>query len=181
MKVFGIGLNKTGTKTLGECFTLLGMRNTSYDLELLQAYDSKSFEKILNKACQFDSFEDWPWPLLYKEFDERFPDAKFILTLRKDPDIWYNSLCKHAILTGPTIARKIVYGFEMPADHRQEHLDYYLKHNEEVRAYFQDRPDKLLVVSWEDGDGWIELCNFLGIADIPQVPFPHKNKSAINE
>ena len=35
-KVFGIGLNKTGTSTLGECLVALGYRHRSYSYELVQ-------------------------------------------------------------------------------------------------------------------------------------------------
>jgi hypothetical protein len=177
MKVFGIGLNKTGTKTLGACFTTLGFKNQSFDLNLLKRFAAGDYDPIFKVSDHFDSFEDWPWPLLYREFDCRYPDAKFIMTLRKDPETWYSSLCRHADLTGPTEARKIAYGNELPYHAREHHISIYLKHKSEVTAYFKDRPGKLLVVSWEQGDGWAELCNFLGVYPLPGVPFPHKNSS----
>ncbi|MHC4376201.1 MAG: hypothetical protein ACYS26_06360 [Planctomycetota bacterium] len=34
-KIFGIGLNKTGTTTLGQCGRILGLRCTSFDRDLL--------------------------------------------------------------------------------------------------------------------------------------------------
>ncbi len=37
MKVFGIGLNKTGTTTLGLCLQHWGFRHKSYDLALSPA------------------------------------------------------------------------------------------------------------------------------------------------
>ncbi len=177
MKLFGIGLNKTGTKTLGECFTILGFKNKSFDLDLLRSWFAGDVDAILRAADQFDSFEDWPWPMLFREFDQAYPDAKFILTLRKDSDTWYDSLCKHADLTGPTEARKIVYGHEMPHNHKGHHIDFYLDHNESVVYHFRNRPEKLLVVSWENGDGWDKLCNFLHCPQVPGIPFPHKNSS----
>jgi len=43
-------------------------------------------------------------------------------------------------------------------------------------AVFQNAPkDKLLVYNVRDG--WEPLCKFLGV-DVPDVPFPHKNKGA---
>jgi len=176
MKVFGTGLNKTGTKTLGECFRTFGFHNQSYDLGLLKAWARGDLEEIFRVSDRFDSFEDWPWPLLYREFDRRYPDAKFILTLRKDPETWFDSLCRHAELTGPTEAREIVYGHRMPHGHREHHIGIYLKHQEEVTRYFSDRPGKLLVISWDRGEGWLQLCPFLGISGIPQRPFPHENQ-----
>ncbi|MCX6267473.1 MAG: sulfotransferase family protein [Bacteroidetes bacterium] len=179
MKLFGVGLNKTGTKTLGECFKTFGFNNKSFDLELLQSFSRGDFQEIYRTCDHFDSFEDWPWPLLYREFDLHYPGSKFILTQRKDPETWFASLCKHADMTGPTEARKIAYGFEMPHNHKSHHIDIYRKHNADVIHYFKDTPEKLLVVSWERGDGWAELCKFLGYDKMPDTPFPHKNKSQV--
>lgn len=177
MKVFGTGLNKTGTKTLGECFKILGLNNTSFDLKLLQDFSRGDYQEIFKVSDIFDSFEDWPWPLLYREMDHCYPDSKFIMTERKDPETWFNSLCRHAELTGPTEARKIVYGYEMPHDYKDHHISFYLKHHTGVLNYFKNTPEKVLFVSWDKGDGWLELCNFLKCREIPDRPFPHKNKS----
>ena len=48
---------------------------------------------------QFDAFEDNPWPLLYRELDERFPGSKFILT-RRPTENWINSQVKDFATTG---------------------------------------------------------------------------------
>ncbi len=177
-KVFGIGMNKTGTKTLGECFRLFGFRNKSYDGGLLRDFARKDFSRIYEVADSYDSFEDWPWPLLYREFSEIYPDAKFILTMRATPEIWFRSLCRHANLTGPTEARVIVYGHAMPHDQMHQHIGIYNRHNEEVIRFFAARPERLLAVSWDKGDGWEQVCRFLGV-DIPAVPFPHENKGMV--
>ena len=180
MKLFGIGVNKTGTKTLGECFKILGYKNKSFDDSLLKCYATGDHQGIFKVCDLYDSFEDWPWPLLYRDFDVHYPGSKFILTQRKSSETWFKSLCKHAELTGPTEARKIVYGFEMPHDHKEYHIKFYLDHNAEVMDYFKHSPEKLLIVSWENGDGWPELCNFLKYSQIPDSLFPHKNKSLTN-
>jgi len=136
-KVFGIGLNKTGTKTLGKSMRILGFQNKSYDLELLQSYAVGDYSKIFQHCELFDSFEDWPWPLLYKELDAKYPDAQFILTYRPTPDMWYESLCKHSLRTGPTVARKIAYGYKMPQENKHHHIQFYKKHNNDVIEYFK--------------------------------------------
>lgn len=175
-KVFGIGLNKTGTKTLGECMHLLGMNNKSYDPDLLTSYSKGDIDKILKLSALYDSFEDWPWPLLFRELDNHYPDAKFILTTRVGEETWYQSLCSHAEKTGPTEARKIVYGHLMPMDNPAHHKNFYSSFNQTVRNYFSSRQHKLLIVCWERGDGWREICSFLNLP-IPDIPFPHLNKS----
>jgi hypothetical protein len=176
VKIFGIGLNKTGTKTLGECLRQFGCRHTTFDLMDLRNFKRGNLALLLEKMNHFDSGEDWPWPLMVETLDEAFPEAKFILTIRKTPEIWFTSLCKHAEKTGPTEGRVLVYGYAMPHLYRQQHLDFYNRHNQTVMKYFQERPDKLLVVCWEKGDGWAELCGFLGRPQ-PAMPFPHVNKS----
>jgi hypothetical protein len=50
----------------------------------------------------------------------------------------------------------------------------YNEHNNAVKEYFVGRPDDLLVVCWEEGHGWSEICGFLGLP-VPELPFPHKN------
>lgn len=175
-KIFGIGLNKTGTKTLGTCFRIFGFRNMSFDLHLLQEYAVGNLSAIFKVSDSYDTFEDWPWPLLYKEFDQRYPDAKFILTLRKDPQAWFESLCRHAERTGPTKARELVYHHAMPHHHREDHLSIYSRHNDDVLKYFKGRHGKLLQVCWEDGDEWEKLAVFLGLP-VPGTPFPHENPS----
>lgn len=56
------------------------------------------------------------------------------------------------------------------------YIETYQKHNNEVQEYFADRPNDLLVVNWEAGDGWDKLCNFLN-KPLRSEPFPHANKS----
>jgi len=179
MKVFGIGLNKTGTKTLGSCFNEFGYLHKSVDRQAFELFKKGDLNGLFNIIDDYDSFEDWPWPLIYKEIDKRFPDSKFILTLRKTPEIWFKSLCRHADYTGPTEYRKHIYGFAMPHKHKQHHLNFYNKHINDVSEYFKNRPEKLLIICWENGDGWDKLCSFLNFK-CPDIPIPHENKRRTN-
>jgi hypothetical protein len=58
--------------------------------------------------------------------------------------------------------------------HETVYRTIYERRNQRIREYFEDRPEDLLVVDWEEGDGWIELCDFLDV-DVPDLPFPHAN------
>jgi len=178
MKVFGIGLNKTGTSSLGRALKKIGFsRHVGCHLESLKNLKNGNLNPIFDLVDKNNCFEDWPWPLMYRELYEKYQDAKFILTTRKTPDIWYESLCKHATRKGPTEHRKLAYGHSMPHDYKEHHIQFYLDHNEEVIEFFENNdPDKLLVVSWENGDGWEEICDFLG-KEIPETPFPHLHNS----
>jgi len=175
MKVFGIGLNKTGTTTLASCLRALGFRHTSCDLDLSRCAHRGDMEPIFERADQYESFEDWPWPLVYKEMDRRYVEAKFILTRRPNPEVWFSSLKRHALRTGPSEYRKIAYGYEMPHGEKDEHVRIYRSHNEGVRHHFQDRTDQLLEVCWEEGDGWEELGGFLD-CPVPDADLPHEKE-----
>jgi hypothetical protein len=176
VKVFGIGLNKTGTTTLGVCLQQLGFRHTACNRELTRCVSRGDLDPVFAFADKYDAFEDWPWPLIFRELDDRYPGSKFILTTRKDPETWLHSLKKHALLTGPTEYREIAYGYGSPEGHEAEHLLRYEQHCASVRAHFQNRPRDFIEVCWERGDGWEQLCAFLG-KPIPNAPFPHTNRS----
>lgn len=175
-KVFGVGLNKTGTKTLRHFLLNWGYDHRSYDLEAFNRYQEGDLASLLEDMQAHDSFEDWPWPLLFREADEHFPDSRFILTVRKSPEIWYRSLCKMAVRMGPlTEFEKHIYGHSMPQGHKAEHLEFYRRHNEAVLNHFEGRPDRLLVLCWETGQGVSELPEFLSVGE------PVKNPPRINQ
>ena len=153
----------------------MGCLHKSVDRSAFELYKKDDLNGLFEIIDRYDSFEDWPWPLFYKEADEKFPDSKFILTIRKTPEIWFESLCHHADYTGSTDYRKHIYGFAMPHKHKHHHLDFYNRHIKDVIDYFKDKPEKLLTICWENGDGWEKLSSFLGF-DCPDIPLPHTNK-----
>lgn len=179
MKIFGIGLNKTGTTSLGKAVEILGYKeHVSCDLDLLKLWDSGDFEPIFQVADMNNNFEDWPWPLLYKELYRRYPDAKFILTVRQDAETWFSSLCKHALRTGPTDHRKIVYGYAMPQENPEAHMRFYNKHNAEVKTFFKSNNNlhNFIQLCWKKDNNWDQICSFLD-KPRPKVDFPYLNKS----
>jgi len=180
-KVFGIGLNKTGTTTLGSCLKALGYKHTSYNIEMLRMFRAGRLDVIHSHCCNYDSFEDWPYPLLYRELDQWFPESRFILTSRESAAIWLTSLEQHSLRVDPDRGcetREIVYGTPYPQLERMSLLSMYRDHLERVRDYFKDRPEKLLEVCWEKGSGWQQLCSFLE-CDVPRhIDFPHANRAS---
>ena len=164
MKIIGIGLNKTGTKTLGVFFKELGFKHQSFSVDYFQDFKSGKIDSLMKIVENYDSFEDWPWPLIYKEINQNFEDCKFILTTRKSPEVWFKSLCNMAVRIGPfNKIEKYVYGHSMPQGKKKEHISYYLNHNQHVRDYFKNQPDKLLELCWEDGDGYEKIAEFLNL------------------
>lgn len=173
-KIFCIGLSKTGTTSFGKCMHQLGFNHKTYDLELLRDAKKGIYDEIYNTVDRYESFDDWPWPLIYKEIDKKYTNSKFVLTVRKEPEVWYQSLKKHSIRIDTSDYEKLVYGHAIPHGHKKKYIDFYNRHNEEVMDYFSGT-DKLLVVCWEDKADWEELCGYLG-RPIPSIPFPHVNK-----
>ncbi|MFV0244796.1 MAG: sulfotransferase family protein [Qingshengfaniella sp.] len=178
LKIFGVGLNKTGTTTLGQCLRTLGFSHMGTRRDLFLAYREGNLAPIFEVADQYDCFEDWPWPLLYRELFGRYgTQAKYVLTVRRSPEAWLKSLKKHSLITSVTgHCRKLAYGYDYPFGHEAEHLACYDRHNREVAAFFREQgaEDSLITLCWETGDGWPELCGFLG-RPVPEGPLPHAN------
>ena len=180
MKIAGIGWHKTGTTTLGHCMREFGFDHRSWEPGDFELWRNGDLKQLMDIAANHESCDDFPWPFLFRELDERFPGTKFILTLRKDPETWLGSICKHAARTGPLEYREWVYGRAMPHDDPERFLHAYNGHNEAVRDHFRNRPGDLLEVCWESGHGWPELAGFLG-RDMPARAFPHANRSPVGQ
>ena len=175
-KVFGIGLQRTGTTTLTAAMRLLGYRSIHFPAALWDDPD----HALLN---EYDAFFDNPIPLLYKNLDAGFPGSKFILTTR-DEEGWLKS-CEWLF----TEMRE-PWGFDtskrLQAMHTHaygtNHFDEaafreaFRAHHDDVRAHFADRPHDLLVLDIAEEDKWTPLSTFLGVPQ-PRVPFPHQNPS----
>ena len=179
-KVVGVGLPKTGTTSLGYCFRRLGFKHRTYDMDLALQVKRNQLDVVLDEARRYEAFEDWPWFSIYRELDQTFPNSKFILTLRKDTETYVKSLIGHHEREG--IRRKDfvkphwwdeVFGVEPAQWDYDKSAQRYERHNRDVLEYFGDRVGKdLLVVCWEKGDGWAQLCKFLN-KPLPNEPFPH--------
>ena len=134
----------------------------------------------MDLARKHDAVEDMPWPLLYKELDREFPDAKFILTVR-DTQGWLKSICDH-FGSAPSQMQQLTYGeeFSAPIGNEDHYCKIYEAHNEDVKAYFKDRPDDLLVLNLSEGNTWHTICEFIGVPT-PDKPFPKANTKAHRE
>jgi hypothetical protein len=178
-KVFGIGWAKTGTTTLGRCFEILGYNHQSQNLSLVPLILRGDFAKTLRIAAGKESFEDWPWPLVYREMDSAFPGSRFVLTTR-DPEHWlasYRAMLAAENQPTPEVRaiRCQLFGVDPETASDKELVSRFLAHNAEVFKYFNNRPGDLLLVAWESGDSWEKLCQFLN-APMPTTPFPHLNR-----
>ncbi len=175
-KIIGIGFHKTGTTTLGNALKILGYKVKGVTPRMIIPVVSGKTHKALNYAEKYDALEDVPWCILYKELYRRFPESKFILTIR-DEESWFKSAKKQF---GNYIRpqNEWIYGRGNGLFKDKElAITRYRKHNKDVTEYFKDKPNKLLIMNFSEGDGWGKLCTFLG-KDIPNIPFPHSNKTS---
>ncbi|MFW6281312.1 MAG: sulfotransferase family protein [bacterium] len=182
MKVFGIGMFRTGTSTLGKALDILGFKTlhgpwwdkSRIIIDNWYEYPEewpKYKEEFIKEANEWDAFEDYPWMFNYEMMDEAFSDAKFILTTRDPEDVAKSDINARK----QEWKKQLLYGnkvVKIPS--KQKFINRYVNHRDKVREYFRYK-NNFLEVCWMEGDGWEKLCNFLNM-EIPNIPFPHKNK-----
>jgi 3'-phosphoadenosine 5'-phosphosulfate (PAPS) 3'-phosphatase len=180
-KIFGIGLSKTGTTSLARALEILGYKTRDY-LGVTR-YSSGDLSSIdLDEIEANDAFTDTPVPSFYRELDARYPDSKFILTVR-DTDGWLQSCKKQFTLK---LSEKLdkasnqlfmdLYGCTVYDENkfRQGYADF----TSGVHQHFKNRSQDLLVMDIAANDGWEKLCTFLKVP-IPDIPFPKANVTRI--
>jgi len=185
-KVFGIGLSRTGTKSLATALNQLGIKTRWFP------HDRQTHRQLLAGDFQlkvlesYDAMTDTPAAAFFPQFDMLYPNSKFILTSREKTS-WLRSCRRHwgrtkqrrATVFSPqwrkfaTYINCVVYGCARFEENRFGYA--YDTHRVNVQRYFQDRAGQLLVLDFERGDGWDRLCPFLGV-DIPESPFPYVNR-----
>lgn len=138
-KIFGIGFQKTGTKSLGAALEKL-----SYCVcGPVSAKDpdiAKNAPALIHSLVpRYDAFQDNPWPLFYEDLDRRYPGSRFILTVRS-PETWIESVVAH-FGDHDTPMRRYIYGVGHPEGNEWVFLERYRRHNDEVRHYFRNRSE----------------------------------------
>ncbi len=201
MKIFCIGYNKTGTTSLSEIFFQNGFLvapQQPFECNM-ESYFFNSYDTIVKMIkedyFQYSFFQDVPFslPQLYKTLYENFPDAKFILTVRDNEDVWYNSLIRfHKKIfinfKNPTeisygykgmIFKKLTQTYGAPKHNPYDYKSLtksYLKHIEDVETFFKDKNNSLLKINLKDDDLIDKLETFLEI-NLHNRKVPHLNSS----
>jgi hypothetical protein len=177
-KIFGIGMPKTGTSSLHEALKILGYRSIHHPLMYKKPWNNFNISMknlgLFYSTDKWDALTNWgehTYPLLDKEF----PKSKFILTIR-DMDDWLKStrynLRNKLNQLDHMIDRMHTYHI---TSYNGEYLPIlYENHVRNIKYYFRDRKEDLLIIDICKGDGWKELCAFLE-KDIPDMQFPHKH------
>ncbi|MEM8525746.1 MAG: sulfotransferase family protein [Bacteroidota bacterium] len=176
MKIFCIGLSRTGTSSLTDALDILGF-NAFHFPHILHALGQIY---IRRKFYQYDALSDTPVTLNYKKLDRKFPNSKFILTTREKEN-WLKSCSNYPAFqktVNPSpkkkvrVLRKKLYGsiyFDKATFSKA-----YDDHHQEVKSYFKGREKNLLILDITKGETWEQLCPFLDVP-IPDTDFPKVN------
>jgi hypothetical protein len=179
-KVFGIGLSRTGTKSLHRALKSLGYRSEHFPAHLLRTMDGMLTLDI-EGVRHYEAMTDTVTSVFYRQLDEHFPESKFILTVR-DVDAWLRSCAAHFAPMDkepPSTAADKIRMLRLLAYGRTDFdaasfRTTYLEHIEEVQRYFRGR-DNLLVIDVSEGNAWERLCRFLGVESKGEA-FPWANR-----
>ncbi len=177
IKVFGIGFHKTGTKTLGRTLEILGYKVCGPRQDLLETIKQKNYKAVFKAVNNYDAFQDNPWPLIYKTLDKKYPGSKFILTVR-DEGKWIKSIVNY-LGNESTEMRKWIYGIGYPLGNEKLYINVFKRHIADVKEYFKNRPNDLLITDLTAGEGWEKICPFLE-KQIPEKDFPYANRGIYN-
>jgi len=183
-KIFIIGLSKTGTTSIGDALALLGYKRLGWkdirSRHLVHTWAHGDHAALVDQTRYFDAFEDLPWPMMYASMAERYPDAKFVLSLRRDEQTWLRSMRRH-VGRGAWLPYAYFYGTNQVEGHEDVVLHAYRNHTDNVRAYFRDQPHRYAELNIDDGDAnWEVLCQIAQCpaGQVPSTPFPRSNTAA---
>lgn len=188
-KVFGIGLSRTGTRSLTAALHVLGWDTVHYPTDAASLEAMARGDGDFPLLRHYDGLTDITTVPFVHELDARYPGSKFVLTTR-EPEGWLRSCENHWRGRSPfeppqdedhrvhmeirRFLRAAVYGCYAFAPERFVRVRD--AHTAAMRAYFAERPGDYLEIDVTAGQGWETLAPFLGVP-VPPHPFPHKGKS----
>jgi hypothetical protein len=194
LKVIGAGWGRTGTLSLKLALEQLGLGPCYHMLEVLPrpehvaVWHKAGLDEKVDWDALFEGFQsgvDWPVARFWRELNEAYPKAKFILTARPTED-WYKSFSKtildlalgmdppppepmlpwakmvDLIITEQTFGNRL--------KDKSHIMAAYDVHNADVRRTIP----KARLLDFDVAQGWEPLCRFLGVA-VPSTDFPRTN------
>lgn len=200
LEVIGAGLGRTGTLSLRAALETLGY-GPCHHMKVVLVEDPGTgplWEQVAEGDLDvlkeiykgFKATVDYPGCIFYEQFMEWNPQAKVILSVRDNPEVWEQS-CRATIFEpnqaqmfrtllklplGPVKAgkaiRKLVraiHGVD-PDEEETDLQKMYKEWNQDVI----DTVAKYNLLVFNVKDGWQPLCQFLGVP-VPDIPFPRVN------
>jgi len=191
-KVFVLSLHRCATQSTGLFMQNAGMQRChwpavvdgiDYEAKIFGVEgDTAKIADILAPVFdRFDVVDDVPVPVLYKELAARYPDAKFVAVYR-NPFDWVRSVRIHCQARFLHLYERAQYWHYL--DNRPVSLEgitdsaligMFLRHHQELLAYFGDRGNFLLV-DLGDPDIGQRIASFVGF---PNAAFPKFDYKAI--
>ena len=187
-KIFVLGYNKTGTKSLSEALKILGYKtiHTGGGGELLEMTykNMKSNRGILDGIDEYDCYLDYPIyePTIFFHIVIEYPDAKYI-SLTRDLNGYVKSVLRDKI---KRLKDGIVDSWNWLGVGNKEVFENYPEYQKEWvkgRAEFKHQSNLRFLKKkgvlyldmniCDNGEGWKELCSFLD-KPVPNVEFPHE-------
>jgi len=163
-KIFGIGLTKTGTRSLAFALKILG-------------YSAVHYPWSLEEIDQNDAATDIPVACRYRELEIMYPNSKFILTTRPFEDWIATTSKKPADLFKPPLwkieTRLRMYG-SIHWDEKKWSEAYH-RHHAEVRENFKENKN-YIEIDLRVEDKWSVLCSLLN-KEKPKSPYPKMNQT----
>lgn len=214
MKVLVLGLSRTGTSSLRQAFFDLGMSDVYHFTSIVN--ENPPDAKLWVKAHEWKfegkgtwTKDDWdallghcmavsdhPCLTFTDELLEAYPEAKVILTVRDNVDVWHESVMatiwpfvELLILDDVSLWRRVWRKFLNPDPfarmtklfHLNPHgmydefptrgKQFYEIHNEKIRKTVP----KERLLEYNVKQGWGPLCAFLGY-EVPEWEFPRVNE-----
>ncbi|MEX0652991.1 MAG: sulfotransferase family protein [Phycisphaeraceae bacterium] len=183
-KVFGIGLNKTGTTSLAMALNQLKIPVADFPHDCVTRRELEVGQYHLSVLEHHRGATDTSVAAFYAQLDQAYPNSKFILTVRPSREDWLRSLKKQLEGTRrwwhpQSNSARFMYFINTAtygvSTFQPERMAFaYDLHVKNVLHYFADRPDDLLVMNIMAGDGYDKLCPFLGLEPMTG-PFPKAN------
>ena len=192
-KVFAIGTKQDGTSSLHEAFGVLGLRSLHFAPEDEEPAPGTAppghfwtviAERIrdrhpdpLGEWGDYDAYSDiGPITDGFEHVYRCYPGSRFIYTDRDDED-WLASREAHVLRNREAHREGRERGDWLTVD-RERWLAQKHDHLRRVREWFsvEGRTRDLLEFNVFRGDGYAELCGFLGLP-VPDEPYPWRNRT----
>ncbi|MBV1907037.1 MAG: hypothetical protein KUG75_13260 [Pseudomonadales bacterium] len=172
---------KSGTSSLHSALSRLGFCSNHNPDDRRTEEELRHANYRLSILSKYDALMDTPIPAVFAQLDTAWPDSKFILTTRP-VDEWIESTRRAGFnqsyaqpKKGSTVDfyNNLLFGSSVFNEERYRWV--YETHHRTVSEYFSGvKSDQLLTLDFGRGDGWNELCNFLG-KTVLEEPFPRAN------
>lgn len=180
MKIFQIGFNKCGTKSLSDFFSNNGYLSVHWDNYKWDEHFKKN-QSEGNLLCDGINphivfFSDIGFvQRQFQIFAEQYPTSKFIYNVR-DIDKWLDSRERH--YKKHPLAFSDNFGFTITSglDRRDYWKAEWLYHQKVVEEYFVGEKKERLLTFDIEKDGVDKLVEFLPNMEFTDLEFPHKNK-----